>query len=597
MTRLEGFDRYIQDAMTSWHCPGVAISIVRGDEVLHRAAYGLRDVEAQLPMTEDTRFAMASVTKSFTAMSVALLVDQGKLEWDKPVREVIPEFILNDPYATAHVTVRDMLSHRTGLPRHDFAAWRLDLPRAEFVKRLRHLKLSTSLREKFQYNNLMYYMAAHLVERVAGQRWEDFMQEHVFAPLGMVASNFVPEPPHTGQVNANGYRVDRDEEGGAKGLIPMPFGAHTELSPGAAGALFSTLSDLTRWLTVHVNDGRLGDLQFISPDNLKQMHLPQMIIPGGGFNEALMGNTIFAYGMGWFIEPYRSYTLIHHGGNVEGHSLIVGFVPQERVGLVALTNIAAVPLRDVLLYEGLDRALDLSDRGWNAKFHAMIDPLIAGEEKARQTSADERVEGAPPTHPLDAYVGTFHTEGYPDFAVRVAGEGLAAPDAPATGDPDTGEATLEACLVGSLDWNPVRHYHYDVFEWDLSVFHEQIKLRFLTNDNGDVDAISIPIEPAVDDVTFSRKEPELTTAIVEALVGSYQTPVEGLAFRVTAREGKLYAAQTGAPPREIKPYKLTSALVGFRLDRVRLDFTREGDAITGLVIKMPSTTLEARRAP
>jgi CubicO group peptidase (beta-lactamase class C family) len=135
MSRFNDFDQYIQEAMTSWHCPGVAIAVVKGDDILHQNVYGLRDIENDLPLTADTRFAMASVTKSFTAMSVALLVDEGKLEWDKPVQEYMPEFILDDPYVTQHVTVRDMLSHRTGLPQHDMAAWRLDISLAEFIER------------------------------------------------------------------------------------------------------------------------------------------------------------------------------------------------------------------------------------------------------------------------------------------------------------------------------------------------------------------------------------------------------------------------------------------------------------------------------
>jgi CubicO group peptidase (beta-lactamase class C family) len=141
MSRLENYNQYILDAMRSWLCPGVALAIVKENDVLHQGVYGLRDVENQLPITEDTRFAMASVTKSFSAMSVALLVDDGKLEWDKPVREYIPEFVLDDPSITANITVRSMLSHPTGLPRHDYSAYRLDFTRAEFVKRTRYLKL------------------------------------------------------------------------------------------------------------------------------------------------------------------------------------------------------------------------------------------------------------------------------------------------------------------------------------------------------------------------------------------------------------------------------------------------------------------------
>jgi hypothetical protein len=380
-----------------------------------------------------------------------------------------------------------------------------------------------------------------------------------------------------GQKIAEGYQVERDDEGGFKSLTHMPFGLHTELSPGAAGALFSTLADLTQWLKVHLNNGRVGNVQLVSPDNLKQMHLPQTIIPGGGFNEALMGNSIFTYGMGWFIEPYRGYTLIYHDGNVEGHSLIIAFIPQEKIGVVALTNIGQLPLRDVLLYESLDRALDLPEQDWNQKFHATIDPIIAGEAKAKLTSKAERVEGAPPTHPLETFTGAYAAEGYPDFSVRLEGD------------------ELQACTVGSLSWTELRHYHYDVFEWHLTDFDAWIKLHFIINDNGEIDAVSIPIEPAVENVVFTRKQPELGAAIVAALVGEYDTPVKGVTFTVSAHDGKVFAAQTGNAPEEIKPYKLNEEMVGFRLKRARLDFVREQNAITCLVLKTPDMTLEAPR--
>jgi CubicO group peptidase (beta-lactamase class C family) len=577
MPRLSDYDQYIQDAMQSWDCPGLAMAVIQADQVVHQAVLGWRDVANQLPMNADTRFAMASVTKSFTAMSVALLVEDGKLEWDKPVREYMPEFILSDPYVTRNITVRDMLSHRTGLPRHDFSAWRLDITRAEFVRRMRHLKFNATFREKFQYNNLMYYAAAALVEKLAGEKWEAFVQKRIFDPLGMKSSNFRPEPPLPGQPNALGYRVDRDTDGKSKGLVGTPFGLHTELSPGAAGALFSTLADLIQWLKVHVNEGRLRDLQLISPGALKQMHLPQTIIPGGGVNESLMGNTISTYGMGWFIEPYRGYTLISHGGNVEGHSLIIGFIPQEKIGVVGLTNIAELPLRDVLFYESIDRLLDLPEQDWNRKFHTTFDPLIAGQAASKRTAKAEKLESAPATHPLETYCGIYTAEGYPDFAVRMAGQ------------------TLQACTVGSLDWSELRHYHYDVFEWHMPDFDYTMKIRFLVNNNAEVDSVAVPLEPEVEDILFTRKPPELDAQLLSNLIGEYVTPVAGLAFSITARLGRVYSAETGKPPAEIKPYRLDDGLVGFRQERNRLDFMRAKDGIHRMLWITPDVTIEAVR--
>ena len=577
LSRLVDYQDYIEAAMRSWHCPGTAVAVMRGDEVIHQSTHGLRDVDAGLPVTADTRFPLASVTKSFTAMSVALLVDEGKLEWDKPVREYIPEFVLDDPYVTQHITVRDMLSHRSGLPRHDMAAWRLDLSPAEFIKRMRHLKFSASLREKFQYNNLMFHAAAYLVERLAGQRWEDFVHERIFGPLGMVSSNFRPEPPQAGQPEAKGYRIERDEKGAPTGVVETPIGFHTELSPGSAGALFSTLADLIRWLRVHVNDGRSGETQLVSSANLQQMHLPHMIIPGGGIFEALFGNTIFTYALGWFVEPYAGHTLIHHGGNVEGHSLIVGFVPQEQVGVVVLTNAATIPLRDALLFESIDRALDLPDRDWNHKLHEVVDPLLAGRERGKQTSAAERVEGAPASRGFDAYVGEYEAKGYPDFAVRLA------------------DGELQARLVDNLPWSPLNHYHYDVFEWDLADWELRLKVRFATNVNGELDAVSVPVEPAVEDVMFTRKQPHVDEATIAALAGRYEPPVPGLTFTVTTANGKAYFASDGEAPREIKAYRVADGVVGFRLERVRLDFDLEDGAVVRLNFKDEGLSLEAPR--
>ncbi|MFU8888772.1 MAG: serine hydrolase [Trueperaceae bacterium] len=571
------FDRYVQDALPTWHCPGVAVAVLRGDDVAYRAAHGLRDVENDLPLTPETRFAMASVTKSFTAMSVALLVDAGELAWDRPVREVVPELILHDAIATAQLTPRDMLSHRTGLPRHDLSAWRLDLPRAEFVKRLRHLPLSAGFREKYQYNNLMYYVAAHVVERVTGQRWEDFVRQRIFEPLGMTASNFEPAPPRDDQVNALGYRVDRDDDGRARGLIPMPFGAHTELSPGSAGALFSTLDDQVRWLGLHANGGRWGDVRLLAPETCAQMHLPITVVPAGGPKAALMGNELFAYGMGWFVEPYRGHTVVQHGGNVEGHSLLIGFVPRERTGVVVLANGAGMPLRDALFYEALDRALDLPPRDWNARCHGLYDEAFRGMARGKTTATGERVPDAPPSRPLDAYAGTYATDGYPDIEVGREGD------------------DLRARLVGSLGWSPLRHLHYDVFEWELTDFDERMAVRFQTDDRGEIGSLAAPIEPAVADAVFRRRPLELPDDVLAALPGTYDTPIEGLAIAVTVTGGKVHATQTGGTPDELTAYALTDELVGFRHERTRLDFARAGGRVERVTLKAPGMALEARR--
>lgn len=406
---LSDLDAAIEDTMASWHCPGLAIAVVREGEPVYRRAFGLRDVEAAAPMTEDTRFALASVTKSVTATSAALLVDEAVLAWDRPVCNDMPEFILDDPYATRHVTLRDMLSHRTGLPRHEYAAWRLELPRAEFVRRMRHLKPSASLRERYQYNNLMYAAAAHLVEKAAGQRWEDFVQARIFAPLGMAASNFEPAFGDGDRPLAIGYRVQRDARASFRHLVRMPFGCHTELSPGPAGALFSTLADMAQWLGLQLGAGECNGARIVSRHNLRELHSPQTVIPVSEMGYALSGLTMLSYGMGWFIRPYpfAAGTLVFHDGNVEGHSAHVCFVPEARAGVVALANAAMSSVPTIVAREALDRVLGLPRRDWNRRFHATHDPLLAAISKGEADAAGDRAPDAPPTRPLADYTGSY----------------------------------------------------------------------------------------------------------------------------------------------------------------------------------------------
>jgi len=281
--------------------------------------------------------------------------------------------------------------------------------------------------------------------------------------------------------------------------------------------------------------------------------------------------------MGWFIQPYRGHTLIQHGGNVEGHSLIIGFIPQEKIGVIALTNIAGMPLRDVLLYEGMDRALNLPDRNWNTRYHKVWDPLIAARAKGKNTSAAERLEEAVATHSLETYAGTYEADGYPGFTVRFE------------------DGALSAWTVGSLAPSSLRHYHYNIFEWHLADFDFWMKIHFMINDNGEINAVSIPIEPTVENVLFTRKAVELSAHDIAALVGEYEPPVEGLTITINAREGKVYYVQAGDVPKWITPYKVTEDVIGFRMERTRLEFVRENGTITHLISKSPFSTLESPR--
>lgn len=585
MNRFNDFDSYVQTTMESWHCPGVAIAIVSDGKPVYTRAFGVRDYENGRELTTDTRFPMASVTKAFTATSAAMLVDDGLLEWNTPVREYVPEFILNDRYVTGALTIRDMLSHRTGLPRHDLSAWRLDISRGEFIRRMRHLKFAATFRERFIYNNLMYYAVPYIVEKLSGMQWEQFVAKRIFQPLGMISSNFSPES-EGGQDTALGYRAERDDQGEVTGFTQVPFGGHTSLSPSGAGALFSTLSDMTRWIEFHLNDGKIDGRQLLSAENIRILHQPHTIVPTGGIGEALHNTTISTYGLGWMIDPYRGHTLVHHSGGVEGHSVHTGFIRAGTdanaadTGVVVLTNIAFSAFPQILLYEAIDRALDLPESNWSSRYHAVVDPLFKAAAQSVETTEHDRIAEAPPTHGMDTFTGEFETDGYPEFAVRLLPEN-----------------ELQARLTDSLEWSSLRHIHYNVFEWHIVDFDMRVKVRFLVNDAGEVDSVSIPLEPEVEDLVFRRKAPTLSDAQRKGIVGEYIPEMEGIRFSVSETKGTLYLAQTGAAPQEMSPYRADGSCIAFRVDRARIEFPLDpqGNA-ERLVVKAQDATLEAARA-
>lgn len=567
---------YVQESMQSWQIPGVALAILKEDEVLHMAGYGVCDVEQGTPVTPDTLFAIASVTKAFTAMGVALLVDEGKVEWDKPVRTYLPEFRLKDSYVSERITLRDLLSHRSGLPRHDLSWYGTDFDRAAILKNLQYYAFSKGFRETWQYQNLMYMTAGYLVGAVTGSSWEDFTRRRIFEPLNMKRSCFSPDEMQKQGNYATPYRI-KHTLGEPDKLEAMEH--YTSAPLGPAGSIHSSVADLANWLRVHLNAGQFGDQTFVSPGNVQQMHLPQMVMPMDSIQAEMLGTTISLYGMGWFVVPYRGYTLIHHGGNIDGFSLIVGFVPQQKVGVAVLTNIEGRPLRDVLLYEAVDRVLDLPDNHWNIRFHKVWDAIYAAMDQDKVTTSEERVSDKPTSHPLADYAGEYAADGYADFKVRQDGDGL------------------QAWIAG--DWFPLTHYHYDIFNLDVARFEMRVPVSFFTDVTGEISAVSVPIEPAVENIIFKRKPITIEPAVLAALVGVYTMPFEGMELFITLKQDKLFMHTTGHTDEELLPFRVTAAGVEFKLksdEKNRLEVVRDAQGNYHLaILKEPGSVYHAPR--
>jgi hypothetical protein len=345
----------------------------------------------------------------------------------------------------------------------------------------------------------------------------------------------------------------------------MPF--YTNQVMGPAGSIHSCVADLANWLRVHLNEGRFEDQSFVSPGNLAQMHQPQMVMPVDGFMASLLNTTISNYGLGWFVVPYRGYTLIHHGGNIDGFSTMVAFVPQEKIGIAVLTNIDSRPLRDVLTYEICDRLLDLPDNNWNQRHHAFFAEWFTAIDQDREVAADEQVQDAPLSHPLGAYAGQFAADGYADFEVKIEGENLL------------------AWIAG--DWFPLDHYHYDIFNLDLTRFELRLPVRFLMNVQGEIDAVSWQVEPEVEPIVFKRKPIVIDRDTLAALVGCYDLPIEGLELTVALKKDSLYMLITGQTEQELLPRRVSDSEIEFQVKGeigIRLEFQKDAQGVYYIVV-------------
>lgn len=356
---ISDFRTFIEDRMREWGIPGLAIGVIRDREVIFKEGFGNCDINSGTPVNPQSLFPIGSCTKAFTTTAISILVDDGILNWDTPVRSYIPDFMMNDPVATEYLTLRDIACHRSGLPRHDLSWYAPAANLAERVHRLRYLQSSHPFRTKFQYSNLMYMTTGHVIEQVTHEPWEEIVRRRIFEPLGLVNSNFSIHHLQQSMNHAQPYLMKWSN------ILPTEF---LDLSAiGPAGSINSNIDDMLTWILLHLNRGRHGDNQSVSEQCLAETHTPHMVLPiPPGKNKEI---PIQGYGLGWGVCLYRGYPLVWHNGGVDGFSSEVSFVPGENMGIVILANLEEVQQALSIVRRHIyDRMLGLSEIDWNERF-------------------------------------------------------------------------------------------------------------------------------------------------------------------------------------------------------------------------------------
>ena len=485
---------FIETEMKNWNVPAVAVLIVKNDQVIFSEGFGYRDVEKKLKVTPNTLFPIASVSKSFTALALGMLADEKKLDFDQPVRNYLPTFRMYDDYLTGHITPRDMLSHRSGLPRHGLVWYNAGLTGEETTKRIRYLQPSYGLRERFQYNNLMYQASGCLVRKLSGRTWEEFVKERIFVPLAMKSSNFSIEELQKYPDYALPYSMDIDrvkkfpEKLSDIDIKRIPFLEMTANAP--AGGINSNLKDMAKWVRFHLAEGKVDGKQIIARETLLQMHTPQMVIPLDSEFKFLISDETptISYGLAWFIQPYRGHYMVNHGGNVPGFTSLVGFMPEEQTGVVVLTNMTGTVLTYIITFNIFDRLLGLEPIDWSKRL--MTWERENWEEKKEAEAEKQQRKNTHPSHPLVDYAGHYRHPAYGEIIIGKEGQRL--------------NIKFRDRTV------PLEHYHYDTFRISdedpdhLLVYFDVRNVTFLLDKNGDIDRLSIPLQTGVDDIVFQK---------------------------------------------------------------------------------------------
>ena len=434
---------------------GAAVVVVRDDKVVYLKGHGVRRLGGDERVTADTVFAIASCSKPFTAALVAQLVADGKLKWDDRVSDHLDLFRLSDPLADREVTFRDLLSHRTGMPRHDMLWAGRDATTDDLIRRWCRAKSSTSFRSTWEYANVPFTTAGYVAGKLNGSDWAAAVKARLFDPLGMAASS----------ATVAGGR------GAADHATPHYRGFDQTVKPidwddldhaGGAGCVNSTARDMANWLRAQLAGGKLGDAQVIPAAGVREMHSPQMVMKAEGAFATLFpakATAFSAYGLGWFVHDYRGHVCVSHGGTLTGFRAQCMMIPAKKLGVFVVCNLRPSAVTEVVARTVLDRALGLPAEDW-VKFHK--DAFTLGEinlATANLKREKDRKLHTAPSLTIDQYAGRFDHKAYGTATVTAAG----------------GKLELKwGRLTFRLD-----HYHYDTFT-------------------------AVPVAPAADVVSFDR---------------------------------------------------------------------------------------------
>ncbi|GAB3315248.1 serine hydrolase [Larkinella ripae] len=435
--QVQEFDAYVEKVRKEWGVPGLAITVVKDNQVIFKKGYGLREIGKNDPVDTQTQFACASTTKAMTVALVGMLVDEGKLAWDDPVYQYLPELQLQDPAASRDIRVRDLLTHNTGVGGTDFFTGAMTIPANEMFRRMVYVKPSYPLRAGFIYQNIMYSAAGRIIERLYGKPWSTVMQERIFDPLGMTQT--APKRGLSKSSNMTKPHVAVNDT-----IRAIGYGADSEI--GSAGAVWSCVDDMSKWVMCMLDSGKYNGGRLLKPATWAEIFKPQVLVPEDEYaTMQLLKPNWLTYGLGWYQHDYRGHKVNFHTGSLTGLTAITGQLPDEKLGVYVYGNYNYAEVRHVILYKTFDFFALGGNRDWNTEIKTLYAGIKETGKKATETFQKNRVANTAPSLPLLAYAGTYTSPLYGKAEVTVMNNHLIF---------NINDNALNATLT---------HWHYDTF--------------------------------------------------------------------------------------------------------------------------------------
>ena len=418
-------DAYVARAMAAFGAPGLSLAIVQDGKTVLAKGYGLRRIGAPQTVDAHTAIPIGSESKAFTSAALAILVDRKKLKWTDLVKHRLPGFRMHDPYVTAHMTVRDLLTHRSGLGlgEGDLMLFpNTNRSRAELVHALRYLKPVTGFRESYAYDNILYIVGGALVEAVSGQSWEEFVTRNIFMPVGMADAHTSYDPKAANKVALHA-RNSGPIQGVAHQSI-LPHGEADVIAP--AGGINASATDLARWMNVQLAHGRLPDgKRIFSEEQSRMMWQPVVVVPPQGpRNVALLKPEMQNYALGWYVEMYRGHKIVRHTGAVGGALAALYLIPEKNIGIAVTINSEDGMAMIAVLYHLLDHYLAIPATDWTRVLQkSQAESFAKAQAAMKILPKPDPVNGAKPSLALAAYAGRYMDPWYGSMTIHDRGQG------------------------------------------------------------------------------------------------------------------------------------------------------------------------------